>query len=132
MCNRSPMELAYLIGGPAGFGTCCDILLRLDDGTELPAHTQILARHSKIFCDMLQDDGGALISASALKRIVVPMTDCSQDTATAFLSAVYSSQLNTENLGETSALPVAGLAHKYEMKVSLQSPSRRKRGRSGS
>jgi len=113
------MELAYLIGGPAGFGTCCDIMLRLDDGTELPAHTQILAWHSEMFCNMLQDDNGALISASALNRVVVPMIDCSRDTATAFLSAVYSSQLKTGKIDETFALPIAILAHKYDMKVSL-------------
>jgi len=113
------MELAYLIGRPAGFGICYDILLRLDDGTELPAHTQMLARHSEMFCNMLHEDSGALISASALERTVVPMSDCSRDTAIAFLSVVYSSQLNTEKLDKTSALPTAGLAHKYNMKVSL-------------
>lgn len=39
--------------GHSGLLNSCDILLKLDDGSEIPAHSQILARCSGVFADML-------------------------------------------------------------------------------
>jgi len=92
----------------------CDIVLKLDDGTALPAHSQIIARFSHVFADML--DGGPLAGALGSAKVTLPLSDCSKEDALTFLSVIYS--LNPRGRIEaTSAMSIAKIAHKYGMKV---------------
>ena len=66
----------------------CDVLLKLDDGTELPTHSHNLARASKV-CEAMLDDG-VLGGTSTSEKVILPITDCSRATAISLLSALYS------------------------------------------
>ncbi len=83
-------KYTYLHGKPESFVNSCDVLLKLDDGSKLPAHSLFLASHSRVCADML--DGGPLSAASALNKIELPLTDCSKDTAISLLKVLYSYQ----------------------------------------
>ena len=94
----------------------CDILLKLDDGTEVPAHAPVLARCMPGFFDMM--DGCPLSNASARNVISVPFSDCSLREADCYLSAIYSFSAH-EHIDVGSALAVARLSHKYGVEVCL-------------
>ena len=100
----------YLAGGPKDLLDSCDILLKLDDGSELPAHSQVLARCMSVFSGMVAE--GPLSEASAKNVVSVPFSECSLMEATRFLSAMYSFQA-IECIDEGSALSIARLSHKY-------------------
>ena len=104
----------YLASGPQDLPNSCDILLELDDGTELPAHSQVLARCMPVFSGML--DGGPLSNASPTNIVSVPFGECSPEEAGHFLSAVYSFRA-CEHISAKSALPIAKLSHKYGVEV---------------
>ena len=109
-------EQTYLADAPEAFAKTCDVLLKLDDGSELPAHSQILARFSSVCASML--DGGPLSSASTLQKADVPLIDCSRATAISFLSLLYSTQ-QFEHMRKNvdSSMAIASLAHKLDIKV---------------
>jgi len=92
----------------------CDIVLTLDDGSALPAHSQIIARYSQVFADML--DGGPLAGASGLAKVDLPLSDCCKEDALTFLSIIYSPNPRGR-IEDSSALSIARIAHKYGMKV---------------
>ena len=112
----------YLAQGPTDLLESCDVLLKLDDGTELPVHSQILARCMSVFSGMVAT-GGPLSKASADNVISVPFNDCSMEDASLFLSAVYSSRA-LEHL-QKSALSNARLSHKYGGEVRSYNASHR-------
>ncbi len=103
--------------GPAGLLATCDILLSLDDGSELPTHSQILARCSPVFNGLGEE--GILSKSSSADKVVLPFSDCSREAAIDFLVAIYSLRPH-EVIKEASALSTARLAHKYGVKVSFQ------------
>ncbi len=109
------VDYSYLAEVPDGLLSSCDILLKLDDGGELPAHSQILARYSTVFTDMLATGGGPL---SWQRKVDVPLENCTREAAVDFLTVVYS-PYPSKHINEASALPVARLADKYGMKVCL-------------
>ena len=43
----------YLDWTPEAYIKRCDVLLKLDDGSELPAHAEFLARFSKVCASMM-------------------------------------------------------------------------------
>ena len=93
------------------------MLLRLDDGGELPAHSQILARYSGVFASMLD---GPLSDTSAIKNATVPLSDCSRATAISLLSVLYTGPSQPkEHIKWESSMSIASLAHKLDMKVHL-------------
>ena len=96
-------ECAYLAEGPEGLANSCDILLNLDDGTKLPAHSQVLARYSKVFSDMI--DGGPLSSASSSSKMSVPMSGSKCEIIT-FPSIIYSAR-PYEHIDDNLAMPIA-------------------------
>lgn len=106
----------YLASGPHDLLNSCDVLLKLEDGTELPAHSQVLARCMPVFSGMV--DGGPLLQASPSNVVSVPFGDCSSEEAGRFLSAVYSFRAH-EHIDEHSALSIARLSHKYGVEVSM-------------
>ena len=112
-------EYDYFDGIPDSFVRCCDVLLKLDDGVELPAHSQTLARFSKVCASMLDDDG-PLSSASASKKALLPLTDCSRATAIGLMSVLYSThQYDCLRKNRESCMGIAKLAHKLDMEVSF-------------
>ena len=104
----------YLAEGPQGLLKTCDVVLKLDDGTELPVHSQLLARCSPVLFGML--DGGPLSNTSAATTVSVPFSECSVLEAQNFLSAIYSFKA-TEHIDISSALSIARLSHKYDVGV---------------
>ena len=106
----------YLADAPEGFAKSCDVLLKLDDGSYLPAHSQVLARSSSVFANMLDD--GPLSSALAKAKATVPLSDCSRATAVTLLTGVYSPQhRDFMNKNKQTGIVVASLAHRLNMKV---------------
>jgi len=108
---------AYLADGSDNFLAVCDVVLTLEDNSELPAHSQVLARCSHVFSAMLGKDG-PLHTASAANKVRVPLSDCTKEIAIIFLSAVYSGKLS-RHIDTETAMCVARQGHKYGMKVVL-------------
>ena len=73
---------AYFAEGPKSLASSCDIVLVLDNGVRLPAHSHVLARLSPVFSDML--DEGSLSRASRDSPVEVPLSECSTDEAIHF------------------------------------------------
>lgn len=109
-------EYSYLKEGPEGLLENCDILLCLDDSSKLPVHSSVLARCSPLFNGMANE--GALSKATAGSMVTVPFTDCSQEEATSFLSALYSLKPQ-KHINETTNLSIARLADKCGVKVGI-------------
>ena len=107
-------EQSYFTDMPKSLAKSCDTLLQLDDGTRLPAHAAILARLSEVFSAML--DEGPLAAASRINVVVVPVSDCTEDVAKRLLSIIYTSDYQ-DHITESSALPLASLGHKLDIKV---------------
>ena len=114
--NGMDTNFPYLDGIPKSYAKHCDVLLKLDDGSLLPAHAQILARYSKVCADMFDD--GPLAAASAAEKAELPLTDCSKDTAVSLLTVLYSHKPINE-ITQDSSMAIAGLAHKLDMEVCL-------------
>ncbi len=108
--NWNHKDTSYLGNRPQGN---CDILLKLDDGSMLPAHSQVLAS-LPVFAGMLEE--GLLSSDSATNDVSVPFSGCSVEEACQFLSAVYSCDAQ-EHINNGSALSIARLSNKYGEEV---------------
>ena len=104
----------YLQGGPEDLVDSCDVMLSLDDGTQLPVHSQVLARCSPLFHGMVKE--GILSSASASTTISLPFSECSRQEATNFLSAVYTLR-SPDDIDKASAFSIAHLGDKYGVYV---------------
>ena len=107
-------DYKYLDETPESFAKSCDLLLRLDDGSGLPAHSHVLARLSGVCAGML--DEGPLSEASTLKKATLPLTDCSRATVINLLTVAYSLQ-PIVHIDPGTSMTLAGLAHKLDMKV---------------
>ena len=107
-------EQKYFTGVPLSPANSCDTLLLLDDGTKLPAHAAILARLSGVFSGML--DGGPLAAASRENMVVVPISECTEDVASRLLAIIYTVETR-KHISEETALSLASLSHKLDMKV---------------
>ena len=106
----------YLKDCSKAFVKGCDVLLKLDDGSKLPAHSQILARHSGVFAKMLVE--GPLSDISATKTATVPLPACSRPTAISLLSVLYSGPSQSmEHITTVSSLAMARVAHRLDMEV---------------
>ena len=108
----------YLTQGPDDLLELCDVLLKLDDGTELPAHKLILAQRISVFYGMVAE--GPLSKATVENVVSVPFSECSLEEAEHFLAALYSPRPE-KCIDSRFAAPIARLSHKYGLKVgSLQ------------
>ena len=116
--QRTDGDHCYLDDAPEGFKSCCDVLLKVDDGSELPAHSQILAKYSSVVADMLSD--GPLCRASHLEKASLPLTDCSRATAISLMAMLYSGPRQAiHHIREDTSMQIASLAHKLNIKVLL-------------
>ncbi len=112
-------EYPYFRGAPENFDKSCDVLLKLDDGSNLPTHSQILARYSSVCANML-DDEGPLFSASTSKKANLPLTDYSRPAVISFLSVLYSNQqYEYIKKNRVSCMAIASLAHRLDNEVHL-------------
>ena len=82
----------YLNDCPDDFVKSFDVLLKLDDGSKLPAHSQTLARFSGVCAGMLA--GGPLSNISASKKATLPLSDCSTATVISLLSVLYAPRVS--------------------------------------
>ena len=127
VCQRFPYAYesimedfpSYLAAGPQGLLESCDLLLTLDDGSELPVHSQVMARCSLVFQGMVNE--GVLLNASAATKITLPFSECSRKEATDFLCVIYSMRSHV-HIDEASALPIARLGNKYGVQVHVGWP----------
>ncbi len=111
----------YLNGVPDSYVKRCDVLLKLDDGSELRVHSGTLARFSNV-CASMFDDDGPLSSASASEMAHLPLSDCSRATALGLVSELYSPQQYDylkKNMDSEFCMAIASLAHKLDMAVCL-------------
>lgn len=109
-------EYTYLDGCPDEFVRCSDVLLVLDDGSELPAYSQTLARFSSVCAGMLAD--GLLSNIGASKKAALPLPDCSRATVISLLSVLHAAPSQpTEHITADSSMAIARLAHRLDMKV---------------
>ena len=104
----------YLANGPEDLRESCDVVLKLDYGTTLPIHSQVLARRMSVFSGMVA--GGPLTKASAENVVSAPFSDCTVEEATRFLSAIYSVRAS-DFINAESAMSIARLSHKYGVEV---------------
>ena len=111
---------AYFAEGPKCLVNSCDILLKLDDGTKLPAHSPVLARFSPVFAGLL--DGGCLSRASREHKVELPMSGCPREEVISFLSVLYSASPD-KRIDQASAISTARLADKLGMQVSFYTTS---------
>ena len=108
-------EYVYFDGIADSFVQCCDVLLELDDGSELPAHSQILARFSEVWASSLKKHG----PASASRKAHLELEDCSRATAIGLMSVLYSpQQYDYLRKNRKSCMTIARIAYKLEMEVS--------------
>ncbi len=98
------------------FCSGCDVLLRLDDGSELPVHSQHLAQASGV-CKAMLDDG-VLSGTLTSEKVILPLTDCSRATAISLLSALYS-RWPIQHVTKESWEAIGSVAHKLDMNVRL-------------
>ncbi len=66
----------YLAEGSVDLLESCGVLLKLDDGSELPVHSQVLARCMPVFAGMIAP-GGPLSKASGENVMSVPFNNFS-------------------------------------------------------
>ena len=104
----------HLEGLSEDFRKSCNVLVQTDDGVNLPVHTQILAKHSKVCAAMLAD--GLLSAASVQQKAVLPLTECSTATAIRLLRVLYSNE-PIKYIPQNSSMAIASLAHKLDMQV---------------
>ena len=52
---------------------------KLDDGTELPVHSRLMAHYIPVFYGML--DSGTLSATFVLNKVRTPCSDCSEEEA---------------------------------------------------
>ena len=111
----------YLNDCPDDFVKSFDVLLKLDDDSKLPAHSQTLARFSGVCAGMLA--GGPLSNISASKKATLPLSDCSTATVISLLSVLYAPPSQPmEHINRESSMAIARLAHKLDMQVTFPGP----------
>ena len=110
------------------FMETADVLLVMDDGAVVPCHSQILAMHSPVLCNMLQDlasEHDARIMQGLVFRI--PLPDFTEAQCSALLGCLYYSISSKDAAFESHGVPnqeavaaVARFAHTYDSPHALQ------------
>ncbi|BDA50735.1 hypothetical protein COCOBI_16-4130 [Coccomyxa sp. Obi] len=103
--NNAP----YLSNRPKSFVDSADVILKLDSGDTLPAHSALLSFHSDVLSDMLS------LSRSGDSRVqVLPFPDCTLDAALTLLKYIYA-RYGEERITVEGAETVIVLANKFGM-----------------
>lgn len=77
-------EQPTLPGVSQAFMETADVLLVLDDGAAVPCHSQILAMHSPVLCNMLKD-----LASEHNEVVSIPLADFTQAQCSALLGCLY-------------------------------------------
>ena len=109
-------EHPYLLGKPEWFRRSADVLLVLDSGKELLAHSNILSLHSEFLCDVFTSTANNETGAS----FCLPFPGCSEEEANALLLHVYDPEGRSHALSIKSAQLLSSLAHKYGLDGTLR------------
>ncbi|EIE21114.1 hypothetical protein COCSUDRAFT_48284 [Coccomyxa subellipsoidea C-169] len=112
--EKKPKTLKYLESTPAAFKEIADAILILDTGEELPAHRQVLALKSEVFCGICES---APSSTGPENKLHIPLPDCSSEEARIFLDFIYN---NTPVSDPPAAESLTKVAHKFNVKSALQ------------
>ncbi len=79
-------DAPYLRDRSESFVESADVILKLDSGDRLPAHSVVLSLHSDILSDMLS------LNRSGVSHVqVLPFPDCTLDAALTLLDCIYAS-----------------------------------------
>lgn len=104
------------------FMATADMVLVLDDGVGVLCHSQVLALHSTVICNMLAD-----LAGERLDRIKFPLPDFTEAQCSALLAWLYNSVPSKGAAFEghgvaahAAAVVVARFAHKYDVPHALQ------------
>ena len=105
------------------FMDMADVLLVLDDGVAMPCHSQTLAMHSAVLCNMIAD-----LSCQHNEEIKVPLVDFTEAQCSALLTYLYNHGISGKGVAFGShdavaldaAVVVARFAHTYDMPHALQ------------
>ncbi len=93
-----------------------DVLLKLESGHILPAHTEVLAHFLPVIEEMVKD--GCLSKASPKNVVTVSMCNASLQQATLFLQLLYDgSHQYSKHITKDTALSIARLSHNYGSQV---------------
>ena len=103
-------EAPYLRNRPKAFVESADVILKLDSGDRLPAHSALLSLHSDVLFDMLSLD-----RSSDTGLLILPFPDCTLDVALSFLQCIYGTSHEGRFLSVEGAGTVAELATKFGM-----------------
>ncbi|KAK9908499.1 hypothetical protein WJX75_008724 [Coccomyxa subellipsoidea] len=106
--------LKYLESTPPAFKEIADAILILDTGEELPAHRQVLALKSEVFCGICES---APSGTGPENKLHIPLPDCSSKEARIFLDFIYN---NTPVSDPLAAESLTKVAHKFNVKSALQ------------
>ncbi|BDA50733.1 hypothetical protein COCOBI_16-4110 [Coccomyxa sp. Obi] len=102
-------DAPYLRNRPESFVEAADVILKLDSGDTLAAHSTLLSFHSDVFSDML-----SLNKPGDSRFHVLPLSDCSLDDALSFLKCIYT-RCEADRFCVEGAEAVAALANKFGM-----------------
>lgn len=102
-------DAPYLSNRPESFEKSADVILKLDSGDTLPAHSTLLSFHSDVFSDML-----SLNRCEESRFQVLPFPDCTLDAALSLLQCIYA-RCGRYRFNVQGGELVAELAHKFGM-----------------
>ncbi len=102
-------EAPYPRNRPKSFVESADVILKLDSGDRLPAHSALLSLHSEVLSDMLSLD-----RSGDTGLLILPFPDCTLDAAQSFLQRIYSTSYEDKFSVEGAGM-VAELATKFGM-----------------
>lgn len=103
------IEAAYMGNRPESFKTSADVILKLDTGETLPAHSAFLSFHSDDLFDML-----SLKKSEDSRPQVLPFPDCTLGAAKSLLQCIYARPGET-NISLQIAESLTVLANKFSM-----------------
>lgn len=104
---------------PPGFRNGADVVLVLDDNTELLAHSAFLAAHSHVLCDMFYGSGcKATAHEDGEVRWRIPLQKANLEQATNFLEFVCSQ--GELDMSTDMVLSVIELLHRLDCRTALQ------------
>lgn len=102
-------DAPYLTNRPESFVESADVILKLDSGDTLPAHSTLLSCQSDALSDMLSLD-----KSGDSRFQVVPFPDCTLDAALSLLKYIYARR-GVDRISVEGAETVAVLANKFGM-----------------
>ncbi|CAL8465135.1 g4670 [Coccomyxa elongata] len=102
-------DAPYLRDRPESFVKSADVILKLDSGDTLPAHSALLSFHSNVLSDVL-----SLNTSGDSRFHVLPLPDCTLYAALSLLYYIYAG-CAADRISVEAPEAVTKLAHKFGM-----------------